>query len=324
MTVTKATYRHFLQKDGTRTLCFFNQSCTRPDCPFLHTGTITSPATAHPDKETALTEGLTPRDAKTATKPDTAAVPPKRGTATPAVTAGEGPRKPVRPQPQQQQKKKGAVPELMPLRTQPRKKNGAGSKEGNGEAPRQGFVKSFEEIMKEKNEEATNAKKKQSSPPANANTGSKRAPPQEAASQKAKPTAGRAPIPSMSAKRAPTREAAKKRQPNSGQKSASPSAQTTAPRVNFVKSLDELMQQREGTGPAKTPKAAAVSGVKRPREEAPPTSKAASPQKHAKPTPPPEDEFDVEQELNDIGADDIDANGDDVPLDDELKELLGE
>jgi hypothetical protein len=237
---------------------------------------------------------------------------------------------PVRPQ-----RKKGmALPELPP---RDRLSGGAenGAKEGG--ATKQSFVKSFEEILKEKEGQTKDVKPEPKKPKSEviSNTG-KRAPLQQA--EKAKPAKSARPqLPQMTSQRTSINDQTKKagdatngrqrggqRQNNSG-----PSAQAPAARPSFgVKSLDELM--KEGANKQATASAAGAkeTGVKRPREESAATTKALpQPQQKQQRAEPvvaaatEDDEF--ERELEEIGIDDV--NGTAEPFDDdELNELLAE
>ncbi|ELR13652.1 uncharacterized protein ACA1_038370 [Acanthamoeba castellanii str. Neff] len=325
------------QKDGSRTLCFYNQACTRPDCPFFHVGTTASPATPRPDQESELTAGLTPREASKTTSittSPTATISPVMKTAAGARLAS-GPVRPPR-------KRGTALPDLPPRdRVTAVGETGNGAKD-SAAAPKQSFVKSFEEILKEKEDQEKGIKPsepRQSRTEAVDNVRNKRAPAtqQQQQPEKARPARSERPqLPQMSSQRTSTNdqaprggEANGRQRPARQQKnSAGSPSQAPAARPSFgVKSLDELM--REGAIKQATASAAGAKegGVKRPREESAATTKALPQpqQKQQKPEPvaSTNEDDDFEKELEEIGIDDI--NGAAEPFDDaELDELLAE
>lgn len=281
---------------------------------------------------------MTPRDAKSAVPAKAASVPSGKNVAAPP--AADAATKPAR-----QKKRAQEVPELAPLRSQTRKQNPGGEEPA---APKQSFVKSFEEIMKEKAAGNTPAPGNKSQTAATARANNKPAKPvpaQQKPAEAAKPANGRTAQAQPNAKRTPNREAEKETQkansgkrPAAAQKDSSASSTTPAARPSFgVKSLDELLREREAEQ-TKQPKANAASvtkptspaanaGVKRPREETPATTSALPQpqQKQARPSPaPPQpsdaDELDIEAELGELGEGEELGEIDD----DELKELLGE
>lgn len=337
------------QKDGSRTVCFYNQSCTRPDCPFFHQGTIASPATPRSDQETPLVADLaTPRDGSKAapapaTVPTSAAVPP----AGPARLAG-----PIRP------RKKGAVLTDLSPRWQQQEGSAAGRQQDAG--PKQGFVKSLDEILKEKEDQEKGVKAPQVAKPKAVEAKQAPAP----APQAAKERSGRPQLPQMSAQRSTNNGPEQQRQADGrNRRSAGAPPQknsqstTTTSRPSFgVKSLDELLTEREGGAPAAgeqkqaTASAAGAkgrstastatspAGVKRAREESVATAKALpqpqQKQQKAEPVAAPpkqqqttqaEEEDDFEKELEEIGIEDIDGTDDtNFDDDDDLSELLAE
>jgi len=308
---TKCPNRHPTlprQKDGTRTLCFYNQACTRSDCTFFHTGTTTSPATARPDSETPLTKPLQPRDPQTKS-----AVAVASTAVTPAVPTILPPRleasKPIRPQ---QKKAKDAVPDLMPPRGGQHRLNGndlSGGGEGKAAPSGKTFVKSFQEIMKEKEKETSaskdNTQPQQKAPDTKVKVNNKAAAAQRpgGANKTKQEDSQRGQIPTENnAKNGPHRKvgsqkvtgkqpppaavqtaAEQKKPPTRNSSTTTPTAASSRP--SFGVSLGKLLQERQAEAASKALPTAAVaptptaSGGKRAREDPPATAKAVEQRK---------------------------------------------
>jgi len=289
------------QKDGARTVCFYNQGCTKPECTFFHTGTVISPAAQQKPQDQTITPlaSTTTQDAVAPLAQASAAAAGRRKKATTSSILDLPPRL-------EQRKTPSAAP--------PEPDSAVASKG----TKKHSFVKPFEEIMKEKGLQPA-AEKSQTQTKAT----TKVVPP-ETAEQAKKTVGGRGKGTRMPASQKPQPEH------KSRSERITPTTETTPPssKPNFgVKSLNELMLERK----EKKPQEDAV-GVKRPREESHSTAQATSPpkQKQTKTEPSGDPSSKTPQQVpenedeDDLELDIAPGSMDEFIDDDELNTLLEE